>query len=467
MPSTSSHVRPAAPGADQEGPAVAFDHGTPDGYDFFLQLGPLANANARYFKDDVPFWNEIMQHGTYDEFWQARNLRPHLKNIKPAVHDRRRLVRRREPVRRAGDLQDTSRPSSPEHHQHAGHGPLAPRRLGRVPTATSLGRVPFNSKTAAVLSREDRVAVLPVLPEGQGDAQASRRLGVRDRHQPVATYDAWPPAEARPRSFYLQATAAALGSDAARAVRRQAFDEYVSDPAQPVEYHRQDRVPGMTGDYMIQTSGSPRAGPTSGLPDARARDDLTLAGPIQRAVRLDHRHRLRLGRQADRRLSRRLPGPDPNPTGVQLGGYQQLVRGDVMRGKFRNSLRKPEPFVPDQPTPVNFTHPDVAHTFRTGHTDHGPGPEHLVPAGRPQSAEVRGHLHRQGGRLPESDPAGLPHQGDAVAPGSAGTSALTHRTPAVPLARLGSFPLTDHGMEFIVKRSSRSGGIGRRTRFRS
>ena len=62
-----------------------FDHGTPDGYDFFLKLGPLSNANTRYFKNDVPFWNEIMQHGTYDEFWQARNLRPHLKNIKPAV----------------------------------------------------------------------------------------------------------------------------------------------------------------------------------------------------------------------------------------------------------------------------------------------------------------------------------------------------------------------------------------------
>ena len=52
---------------------------------------------------------------------------------------------------------------------------------------------------------------------------------------------------------------------------------------------------------------------------------------------------------------------------MKFGGYQQLVRGDVMRGKFRNSLEKPEPFVPDQPTPVNFTLQDVAHTFRSGH----------------------------------------------------------------------------------------------------
>jgi hypothetical protein len=64
---------------------LKFEHGTPDGYDFFLSMGPLAAADARYLKGEVAFWNELMRHGTYDEFWQARNLRPHLKDIKPAV----------------------------------------------------------------------------------------------------------------------------------------------------------------------------------------------------------------------------------------------------------------------------------------------------------------------------------------------------------------------------------------------
>jgi putative CocE/NonD family hydrolase len=61
------------------------------------------------------------------------------------------------------------------------------------------------------------------------------------------------------------------------------------------------------------------------------------------------------------------PDPNPNPTGVKMGGYQQLVRGEVMRGKFRNSFEKPEPFVPNKPTPVKFTLQDVCHTFRSGH----------------------------------------------------------------------------------------------------
>ena len=83
-----------------------FKYGTPDGYAFFLRLGPLSNANRLYFKDDVAFWNEIMQHGTYDEFWQARNIRPHLEEHQAGRDDRRRLVRRREPLRRARDLQE-------------------------------------------------------------------------------------------------------------------------------------------------------------------------------------------------------------------------------------------------------------------------------------------------------------------------------------------------------------------------
>ena len=62
-----------------------FEFPTPDGYDFFLKMGPLPNANAKHLKNKIPFWNEIMQHGDYDAFWQARNLRPHLKNIRPAV----------------------------------------------------------------------------------------------------------------------------------------------------------------------------------------------------------------------------------------------------------------------------------------------------------------------------------------------------------------------------------------------
>ncbi|HEX5751984.1 MAG TPA: CocE/NonD family hydrolase C-terminal non-catalytic domain-containing protein, partial [Archangium sp.] len=58
---------------------------------------------------------------------------------------------------------------------------------------------------------------------------------------------------------------------------------------------------------------------------------------------------------------------DPNPSGVKMGGYQMLIRGEPFRGKFRNGFDKPEPFSPGKPTVVKFTMPDVCHTFRPGH----------------------------------------------------------------------------------------------------
>jgi uncharacterized protein len=61
------------------------------------------------------------------------------------------------------------------------------------------------------------------------------------------------------------------------------------------------------------------------------------------------------------------PDVPENPAKVRMGGFQQLVRGDVMRGKFRNSFTNPEPFPPNKPTRVNFALQDICHCFRSGH----------------------------------------------------------------------------------------------------
>ena len=155
------------------------------------------------------------------------------------------------------------------------------------------------------------------------------------------------------------------------------------------------------------TSGSPPRRPDVLVYETEPLDeDLTLAGPIQADL-----HVSTTGTDSDWVVKLidvypdDYPDPDPNPTGVRMGGYQQLVRGDVMRGKFRNSFEKPEPFEPGKPTAVKFTLPDVYHTFRTGHRIMVQVQSTLVPAGRPQPADVRGHLPRQGGRLPQGDAA--------------------------------------------------------------
>src|SRR3954454_23467082 len=76
--------RPMEAGA-KKWPYLRYDHGTPDGYRFFLDMGPLANADKKHFKGSVPYWNELMRHGTYDDWWKCRNVRQHGKSGKPAV----------------------------------------------------------------------------------------------------------------------------------------------------------------------------------------------------------------------------------------------------------------------------------------------------------------------------------------------------------------------------------------------
>jgi putative CocE/NonD family hydrolase len=147
-----------------------------------------------------------------------------------------------------------------------------------------------------------------------------------------------------------------------------AYDEYVSDPAKPVPYLDKVSI-GMAAEYMVadQRFAAQRPDVLVYAGDVLA-EDFTIAGPVQVDLKVST-----TGTDCDWVVKLidvypdDYPDPNPNPAGVRMGGYQQLVRGDVMRGKFRNSLEKPDPFTPSKPTSVRFTMQDSYHTFRTGH----------------------------------------------------------------------------------------------------
>jgi putative CocE/NonD family hydrolase len=150
--------------------------------------------------------------------------------------------------------------------------------------------------------------------------------------------------------------------------RANSFDEYISDPAKPVPYTDviSIRVPRT---FPVEDQRFAARRPDVLVYESAVLDkDLTVAGPI--AVQL---HVSTSGTDSDWVVKlidvyrNDYPDPKPNPNNVRMGGYQQLVRGDVMRGKFRNSFEKPEPFKPDEPTVVKFTLQDICHTFRPGH----------------------------------------------------------------------------------------------------
>lgn len=356
--------RPRPEPTTKSGPR--FEHGTPDGYRFFLDMGPLANANAKYFKDDVAFWNEVMQHGTYDEFWQSRNLRPHLKNIRPAVmtvggwFDAENLF---------GALQtyQSIEANSADARNILVMGPWDHGGWARA-DGQSLGPVQFNAKTSLFFREQIELPFFEFHLKGKGALPHPEAWVFETGTNQWRRFTAWPPKETRPTPLYLR-TGGRLTHDPPGGPQPEpGCDEYPSDPAKPVPFLDKIAI-GMSPEYMVEDQRFAARRPDVLVYQTDVLEqDWTLAGPIQVDLRVSTS-----GTDCDWIVKLvdvypdDYPDPNPNPTGVRMGGYQQLVRGDVMRGKFRNGFEKPEPFVPDQPTAVKFTLQDVCHSFRAGH----------------------------------------------------------------------------------------------------
>lgn len=347
---------------------AALDHGTSDGYAWFLRLG--STGATRQYTRDVPFWNELLDHPDYDAFWQARNLRPHLKGVKPAVltvggwFDAENLY---------GTLQvfRTLAAQSPATDSRLVMGPWSHGGWERS-KGDHLGPVQFGAETSEWFQAE---VLFPFFMH--------HLAGARDPALPKATLfdtgakrwhrlDVWPPRGSQRRRLYLRSGGGltlippAGDSDPER---------FTSDPAKPVPFIEQVAI-GMPKEYMTADQRFAGRRPDVLVFQSEAlQEDLTLAGPLHPELFV-----ATSGTDADWVVKLIDVYPDdfrnpdfkngandweraPNP----MGGYQQLVRGEVMRGKFRDSLERPAPFPPGQPTRVAWSMNDVFHTFRKGH----------------------------------------------------------------------------------------------------
>lgn len=344
---------------------MPFDHGTPDGYDFFLQMGPLANADAKYFKGDVAFWKEALAHDTYDDFWKARNLRPHLKGTKPAVltvggwFDAENLFGALETYRSI----EKNNPDHPANTIVMGpwvHGGWS------FEDGDRLGPVKFNSKTSLYYRDQIELPFFEHHLKGKGAWKPPEAWMFETGTNVWRKFDAWPPKTSAQRSYFLGEGGSLQASSETSAAA--AFDEFISDPKKPVPYFEKTAI-GMEREYMTADQRFAARRPDVLVYQTEPlAEDLTIAGPIE--VKL---HVSTDGSDADWVIKvidvypSDFPDPDPNPTGVRMGGYQQLVRGDVFRGKFRTGFDKPTAFEPNKPSLVKFTLPDVCHTLRPGH----------------------------------------------------------------------------------------------------
>jgi putative CocE/NonD family hydrolase len=347
-----------------------FDFGTEDGYQFYLNLGPVRNVNAMYFRNDIAFWNELMAHETYDAFWQARNLRPHLKNITPAVMTVGGWFDAEDLFGALETYKSVER-QSPGASNILVMGPWVHGGWARG-DGDLLGDVRFGAKTAEFYRGQIEFPFFSYYLKSKGDPRLPEAYVFETGRNQWRRMDAWPPAQAVTKSLYL-----APGGRLAWSVPSEsaAFDEYVSDPARPVPYINHVAI-GMTREHMVddQRFAARRPDVLTYVTDA-LESDVTVAGPISPSLQVSTS-----GSDSDWvvKLIDVYPDTFPEPGAAaenpsaqraasRMGGYQQLVRGEAMRGKFRNSYEKPEPFVPGQITRVEYVMPDIFHTFRSGH----------------------------------------------------------------------------------------------------
>jgi len=372
------------------GPDFNFNFGTPDGYDFYLRLGSIANSE-RYFNPPNPYWSDNIAHATYDEFWKSRSLVPHLKNIKPAVMT----------VGGWFDAEDLAGPlaiyrqiekSSPGATNTLVMGPWAHGGWARG-AGDRLGNLRFASNTSEFFREKIEFPFF------------SHYLKDKPLEPPPEAYtfetgvnawrrsESWPPANAQPKAFYFHESgrlAAEAPHDASGGASYGAvpFDEYVSDPNRPVPYLGYVAM-GMTRDYMTEDQRFAASRPDVLVYETEPLDrDVRVAGPIKVNLHVststtDADWVVKVidvypgdyptpapdatGAAGAGGAASGAPPPPPPANAVKLGGYEQLVRGEPFRGKFRHSFEKPEPFVSNQPSEITFQMADVSHTFRKGH----------------------------------------------------------------------------------------------------
>jgi putative CocE/NonD family hydrolase len=333
-----------------------------DAYTFFLRIGPLTNVNEKYFKNDVAFWNDIMKHPNNDEFWQARNLRPHLKNVKPAVmtvggwFDAEDLFG-------ALEVYKSIEKQSPGANNSLVMGPWFHGGWSRS-DGEALGNLHFGSKTAEFYRENIELPFFNHWLKGK-DAKLPEAYVFETGRNMWHKEDAWPPKTARGASLYLHADGK-LSFDAPSG--EEGFAEYVSDPGKPVPYIG-GQAAGMTREHMTEDQRFAASRPDVLVfqTDALA-SDVTFAGPLTPSLFVSTS-----GTDSDFVVKLidvypdDYPDNNPNPAGVRMAGYQQLIRGELFRGRFRKSYEKPEAFTPGKVEKIEYAMPDIYHTFRQGH----------------------------------------------------------------------------------------------------
>ncbi len=343
--------------------ARGFSAGTNDGYDFFLKMGSVKNSNVKYFKDTIRLWNEMIGHPDYDQHWKDRNVLTHLHDIKTAT-----LVTGgwfdAEDLYGAINTYKVLAAKNPNTPVYFAMGPWVHGGWARG-SGDHLGVVDFGGETAPFYREKIEFAFFSHYLKGT-PLDLPKVSTFQTGANQWKTYSSWPPKSAVDKNLYFL-PGGKLSFDPPPS-GKSSFSEFVSDPAKPVPFVNKITM-GMDREYMVADQRFASAKPDVLTWQTDVLDaDVTLAGNIWANLKV-----ATTGTDADWVVKVIDVYPDTTQnnkwtTGdVRLGGFQQMVRSEAMRGKYRNGFDRPEAFVPGKVTPVNFELQDVLHTFKKGH----------------------------------------------------------------------------------------------------
>jgi putative CocE/NonD family hydrolase len=357
---------------------VPFNFGTPDGYEFFLKAGTLQNL-GKLLGGEQDLWLDQVHHDTYDDYWKARDIANHVKNVHCAVLT----------VGGWFDAEDLQGPftlfhaidrDDPEIFNALVVGPWVHGGWARL-DGNHLGRVSFATNTGDYYRKHIIFPFFEQYLKGNADAKLPKAYVFETGTNIWRQYDSWPPKSTEKKTLYLHSNGV-LSFDPPKQ-EDTTYDEYVSDPDKPVPFvnYVAQTVPQ---EYMVsdQRFAASRNDVLTYQTDV-LQEDVTIVGPVS-----PHLFVSTTGTDSDWDVKvidvyppdypeSKLDAPRPEdrntkPTDVAppafiMGGYEQLVRGEPFRGKFRHSFEKPDPFTPNKVEEVTFAMQDVNHTFQRGH----------------------------------------------------------------------------------------------------
>ncbi|MEP7321635.1 MAG: CocE/NonD family hydrolase [Saprospiraceae bacterium] len=330
-----------------------------DSYRFFLEMGSLKNSQStRLFNHKSYIWDEYLAHDTYDLYWQARNIRPHLKNIKIPT-----LV-----VGGWFDAEDcfgalrTYEALEKQNKGNSNYLVMGPWTHGAWSSGNwnSFGPYQFGSNTSAYFQDSLETLFFNYYLKDQGVLELPEARVFETGSNRWRSFASWPPESIKPINFYLNNGAKRGSLINVPVSTSKSYKSYISDPANPVPYtgtiQRNRNNQYMLEDQRFLSDRKDVISWTSEILTA----DMVLSGPVQAEI-----YASTSGTDMD--LIVKVIDVYPDSIDIKSNGIQRLVRAEVFRGKFRESFTNPTPFKKNKPELISFKLPDIQHRFINGH----------------------------------------------------------------------------------------------------